>query len=289
MTLVLVAVVLLFWGVAGIFDKKAVSVGGHQSVFTVFQLFNLPVLVVMFALLTSVYGQWHLDGGLFFWEGLNAVSALAAMLAYFYAMSKAQASYIIGITAGYPVLGKLLAMLILGEAFSAWGIAGAALVSVGVAAIGFSKDNETVNLAGKESWKVIAAIAVSTVLWALLGIFEKKALQYGRPLEAYTVLTGWKSLLALLYLFFSAKSLSLRQATIWKFSWSSALLVTLGNLAFIFALAAADAGYVIVMTAAYPLVMYLAAIFWLKERLLAVRALGIALIVFGCALSELCR
>lgn len=289
MTLLLVGAVLLSWGAAGIFDKKAVSSTDHKSVFAAFQLFHLPLTAVMFALLYIVYGQWSLNPEVFFWEGLNAVSALIAMLTYFYALSRAQASYIVGITAGYPVLGALLAIPILGEAFSAWGLLGAGLVSAGVAAIGFSRDEQTRSLSRAESLKVTAAIIVSTVLWAVLGIFEKKALEFGRPLEAYTVLTMWKSLLAIAYLCFASKTLSLRNAKTWKFSWSSSLLVTLGNIAFIFALSASDAGYVIVMTAAYPLLMYTAAVVWLNERVIGVRVFGIALIVAGCVLSELCR
>lgn len=289
MTLVLVSAVLLSWGAAGIFDKKAVSNAAPKSVFAAFQLFHLPLTAGMFFLLYSVYGQWSLNSGVFLWEGLNAVCALIAMLTYFYALSRAQASYIVGITAGYPVLGALLAIPILGESFSAWGLVGATLVSAGVAAIGFSRDEQTRSMSRAESWKVGGAILVSTVLWALLGIFEKKALEFGRPLEAYTVLTMWKSLLAVAYLCFQWRKLELRSLTTWKFSWSSSFLVTLGNLAFIFALSGATAGYVIVMTAAYPLLMYTAAVVFLKEKVIGVRVAGIALIVAGCVMCELCR
>lgn len=290
MTLILVLSVLLSWGAAGIFDKKSLSHGGAQSVFVVFQLFNLPLLAGMFLLLNLTYGQWHLSGGLFFWEGLNAASALVAMLAYFYAMSRAQASYIIGITAGYPVFGKLLAIPFLGEEFSLPGLTGAALVSLGVAAIGFSRGEPQQPTAGKatgDGWKVALAVAVATVLWAVLGIFEKKSLAFGRPFEAYTVLTCWKSLLAVLVLLTWRGSVKGVSASLWKFSWISAALVTAGNLAFIVALSASDAGYMIVMTAAYPLVVYAGAMIWLRERLITVRVLGMALVLSGCIVSEL--
>lgn len=287
MTLLLVLTVLLSWGIAGVFDKKALAVGKPGTVFAVSQLFHLPLLAGMFVVLNVAYGQWNLRAGLFFWEGLNAISALLATLAYFYALSKAQASYIVGITAGYPVLGKLLAIPVLGEEFSWIGLAGAALVSLGVALIGLSRStSESTESRSSERWKVLGAIVLCTVLWAVLGIFEKRSLGYGRPLEAYTALTCWKSFLAIGVLFFLRNSLKGAFGVV-KFSWASAFLLTVGNLAFILALSGSEAGYMIVMTAAYPLVMYGAAMLWLGERLIGVRAAGIVIILAGCVVCEM--
>jgi drug/metabolite transporter (DMT)-like permease len=291
MSLLLVLTVLVSWGIAGIFDKQAVSAAPPRAVLVAAQLFNMPMCLLMFVAIKLIYVDYHLHPGLFFWEGLNAVSAMVAALAYFYAMSRAQASYIVGITAGYPVLGTLLAVPLLGEPFSFAGLGAAVLVSLGVAAIGFSNEKRQGAEQDSDKWKVIAAIIVSTVLWAALGVFEKRSLAYGRPFEAYTVLTFWKSLLALgLFLFMSrAYSSVLRGFSVWKFSWLSAVLVAVGNLAFIVGLSSSQAGYMIVMTAAYPLVMYIAAVVCLKETVSRTRFLGIALIVAGCVLSELCR
>ncbi len=289
MTYVLITITLMSWGIAGIFDKKAVASSSPKSVFLAFHFFSMLMVAGLLVALPSVYGDWHLAKGVLFWEGLNSLAALIALVTYFWAMSKAQASYVLGITAGYPIVSQLLAVPILHEPLSASRVIAAVLVSLGVAAIGYSASSEQKQLTRRDRVLVSFAIITTTILWALLGIFEKQSLSFGRPLEAYLALSIWKSLLvvaAMGWFLLKKQPLGLANRSTWKFSWLSAALVAAGNLGFIFALTGTDANYLIVMTAAYPLVMYLAALLFLKEKLSFFRALGIALIVAGAVLIE---
>lgn len=289
MTYVLITITLMSWGIAGIFDKKAVASSSPKSVFLAFHFFSILMAAGLLFALPAVYGEWQLSRGVLFWEGLNAIAALIALVAYFWSMSKAQASYVLGITAGYPIVSQLLAVLILHEPLSASRVIAAVLVSLGVAAIGYSASTEQKQLTKRDRVLVAAAIIVTTVFWALLGIFEKQSLSYARPLEAYLALSIWKSLLvvaALGWFLLKKQPLGLSNRATWRFSWLSAALAAAGNLGFIFALTGSDANYLIVMTSGYPLVMYLAAVFFLKEGLSFLRALGIALIVAGAVAIE---
>lgn len=290
MTYVLITITLMGWGIAGIFDKKAVASSSPKSVFLAFHFFSMLMAALLLFALPAIYGEWHLSGSVLFWEGLNALAALIALVAYFWAMSKAQASYVLGITAGYPIVSQLLAVPILHEPLSANRVIAAVLVSLGVAAIGYSASTEQKQLAKRDRVLVALAIIVTTVFWALLGIFEKQSLSYARPLEAYLALSLWKSLLVVAatgWFLFKKQPLGLASPSTWRFCWLSAALVGAGNLGFIFALTGSDANYLIVMTAGYPLVMYLAAVFFLKEKLSFLRALGIALIVSGAVAIEI--
>lgn len=292
MTHLLIMLTLFGWGVAGIFDKKAVHSSSARSAFICFHLFGIPVVAALLLLLPYIYGDWHIAPQTVFWEGCNAIAALTAILCYFYAMSKAQASWVLGITAGYPIVGQLLATPLTGEPFSLSALIAAALVSVGVALIGSSGGYEKSAMSGKERFLVIGAVVLTTVLWGLLGIFEKRSLEFARPFEAYLVLSVWKVVLCLAVVaFFRARAVAftIGKPATWGWSWLSALLVATGNIAFIVALTASPAGYLIVMTACYPLVMYVCAVLFLKERINLVRAAGIALIVLGAVAAEVAR
>lgn len=281
---------LLTWGVAGIFDKKAVESADPKAVFVTFHLFLAVVTLVLWIALPWTYADWHITPGVLLWEGLNAVAAMVAFLLYYYAMSKTQASWVLGITAGYPIIGQLLSTPLTGEPFKMSSLTAAALVSVGVALVGWSGGEEQKKLDHKDKVVLISCVAGSTVLWGLLGIFEKLALNYGRPFETYFAQAAWKTMLVVLVIILCKRygyQTAFRTPGAWKFSWLSAAGVTAGNIAYILALTTSTAGYVITMTAGYPLVMYVFALAFLKEKLNVIRAGGIALIVAGAVAMQI--
>jgi len=292
MTYAWIALTLMAWGVAGIFDKKAVESAAPKAVFVTFHLFLAVVALVLYVLLPGIYPDWHISTGVLYWEGLNAVAAMVAFLAYYYAMSMTQASWVLGITAGYPIIGQLLSTPLTGEPFKVSALAAAALVSLGVALIGWSGTEEQKTLSRKQKLVLISCVALSTLLWGLLGCFEKRALEFGRPFETYFTQACWKTLLVVLIIALFRKHgyhTAFRTPGAWKFSWLSAAGVTAGNIAYLLALTQSTAGYVITMTAGYPLVMYVFALTFLKEKLNVVRAIGIILIVLGAVVMDLVR
>lgn len=285
----LVGIVLVCWGVAGIFDKKAVERAGSLSTFLTFHLFNVPAFIILLFILPLLNGPIHFNKMVLFWEVLNSVCALAALLTYYYAMRVTQASWVLGITAAYPLIGLLIAWFGLGEAFSVLALIAALAVSFGVGVIGFSGRGEQQNLSTRARITLFAWVACSTVLWGVLGIYDKQAVQYAHPLEVYLVFSGMKAALSLVAVAFFARGQvvqDMKTFRLWKFSWLSAACVEAGNIAFLLAVATASAGYLIVATACYPLIMYVCAIFFLGERVNVLRAIGIALIIGGLVLTN---
>lgn len=288
MTNFMVALVILSWGIAGIFDKKALETGSLRTVFVTFGLFNIPLAAILLVVLACFYPGWHLSGGTILWETADAFASMVAIATYYYAMSKTEASYVLAITAGYPLVGALLAIPLLGEPFSLVLVAAALAVSTGVAIVGFSDDPQSKKLAHSQRLSVIAAVLISTVLWGLLGIFQKQSLHYGQPMESMLAMAAGKSLFVLCVLPFllrSKEQIGLRNLKTWQFTWLSGFLVALGNVSYIMALATLPAGYMVVVTACYPIVMYIFALLLLREKMNYLRVLGILLVVTGAALT----
>jgi drug/metabolite transporter (DMT)-like permease len=280
------------WGVAGVFDKKAVENGTSRATFLSFHLFNVPLSCLLMILLPLVVGTVQLNSGLVLWEGIDALCAMAALIVYYHALTKTQASWVLGITAGYPVIGQLLAFLVLDEQFSWMALASAATVSVGVAAIGHSASREHKSLSRRDRWMLWACVAFCTLLWGVLGILDRQGQKYGSPMDGFLVVSLWKALLAIGCLAFMARgqtAVDLSNRRMWTFSSLAAACVALGNVGFLLALPLLPTGYVIVVTACYPVIMYVFAVFFLKEKLNWLRVFGILLIVAGLALAELGR
>ncbi len=146
MTYAWIALTLKAWGVAGIFDKKAVESASPKAVFVTFHLFLAVVALVLGVLLPWIYPDWHISTGVLYWEGLNAVAAMVAFLAYYYAMSKTRGILGFGHHSRLSIIGQLLSTPLTGEPFKVSSIAAAALVSLRRGAhrlVGWRRTEET--------------------------------------------------------------------------------------------------------------------------------------------------
>lgn len=287
-----VVITLLGWGIAGVFDKKAVENGNGRATFLAFHLFNVPLAILLLITLPLFSGPVQLNASLVIWECADGLCAMAALLVYYHALTKTQASWVLGITAGYPVIGQLLAFALLQERFSYMALAAAVTVSVGVAFIGFSASSEHKALSVRDRCVIWVSVAVCTVGWGILGILDRQGLAYGAPLEGFLTVSLWKALFAATIIPFIAHGqtvIDLGKKRLWFWSWMAAAFVAAGNIGFLFALPVLPTGYVIVVTACYPLIMYAGALLFLGEKLNYLRAFGIAVVVGGLVLAELGR
>lgn len=287
-----VAVTLLSWGVAGVFDKKAVENGTSRAAFLAFHLFNVPLTMVLLLVLPLIMGPMQLNARLVIWEGLDAVCAMAALLFYYQAMIRSEASWVLGITAGYPIVGQLLAFLVLGEPFSWLALLASATVSAGIAAIGYSGAAEYRAMDRRNRAILFACVVACTFLWAVLGVLDRVGLWYAPPMDGMLVVQLWKCLLATAAIPFLARgqvARDLLNTRLWTYSSVASALVFVGNIGFLLALMLVPTGYAIVVTACYPLIMYICAITFLRERLNLLRAVGIGITVAGLVVAELGR
>jgi uncharacterized membrane protein len=285
-----VGLTLLSYACWGVFDKKALERAKPQQVMLglfLIRLINFPVtLTLLFTLLPG----WHLSWNLMFWTFCACMSSFISTQAYTIAMSKLEASYVLGVTSCYCVVFQFLAMLWLGEPVVRERLIGAAIITVGVAVVGASKCASKPFPKGRELAVAIVSLVLATFFWGCTGIFDKRAVCIGHPFEVslsaslcdLVFLTG-----LLLYNRGVGLSLPSLNAHMWKFCFFSTLAWLIGNYSYYFAFTTGSASYVIAIISAYPLVMYLLAMLILKESLNRQRLCGMALVSIGSILVQL--
>lgn len=290
-----VLVSLMFWGAWGIFDKKALSLTTPTN-----QLFAVYAFAPLYGLLiagglTLTMPSWHLSPAVMLYCSLGAAASVTALGAYLLAMSKGDASVVLGVTAGYPVVAQILAHFILGEPLLPARLLGCSVMVAGIvllSATAKKNSSETGEVRRGVSPALITTIGItlSVLCWALRGIFDKLAVSAADPFEVCVGKYLCDSILALiLFVFLSRKATTnviAPKAKSWALAGGSALCLAGGNIAYYIALAMASASYVITITGCYPLVMYLLALLVLKERFCFSRAAGIALITIGGILTQ---
>jgi drug/metabolite transporter (DMT)-like permease len=286
---VLIIITIICWGIWGILDKKALE--GSNSRDVLLMLYSSYIIQLpIFGLWLNATLGWHLKPELFYWTGIAAVTYTVAAIAYLTAMDLSEASYVLGITASYPIILQFLAVLVLGEQLVFMRIVGAALIGLGVFAIGFSGEKSQQNMDRRQRTTMITCVILATLCWGCWGLFDKKALALGQPLEVYFVQILWDLVLLIIVagIFrMQGHKPNLRLKRPWLFALLSATCIAIGAWTYLCAMSISTASYVIVITGCYPLLMYLFALLFLKEKFNRIRFAGIALVVFGGILVQL--
>jgi drug/metabolite transporter (DMT)-like permease len=172
---------LACWGFWGIFEKKALGFANCKEVLIALYLLNTIQIPIIAGILNTTKPHWHLTSESLFWSGLASLTYAIAMLAYLRALSKSDASYVLGTTACYPVISLLLATPFLGEHFSLLRFSGSLLVALGIFAIGLPNGKKEPQKPLSNEVKICVFIAAFA--WGLWGIIDKKALSIADPLE----------------------------------------------------------------------------------------------------------
>jgi len=288
----LIIITISCWGIWGIFDKLALQNASHRDVLLMLFLFFVPQVPLVWLVVHAWTPAWYPAKEVLFWTGLAATAYTLAMVAYLSAMSKTEASYVLGITASYPLVLQLLAVALLGESLVINRLLGAALIGAGVFAIGASTGHRPMQLSSRERVEMIICVIVATLCWGVYGIFDKKALSYTGPIQVYFTQCLWD----VAYLFVVAgifrrqgQRIDLSSRRAWRYSGLSALMLMIGAWTYLSALSQSTASYVVVITGCYPLLMYVFALLFLKENFNRVRFSGIALVVAGGILVQLTK
>ena len=274
------------WGVWGILDKKALASSTDAGVlFRLYSLATIQVPVSYFAL-SVLQPDFNISSGAWYWTAIAAVFQLFSLASYLVAMTITDASLVLGATAAYPVVTQFLAVAFLGETLDPIRTIGSAGIASGVIAIGMSAQGSSKKLSAREKTSLTFAVLFAMFGWGIWGIFDKKAVAFGTPSEIWLAETAWECLL-MIVCFVIARvikyDIELKDKRAWWFSFLSAVSLAIGRMTFLYALKAAPASYVIAITGCYPLLMYMLALWLLKEKFSKIRFAGILLIVLGGA------
>ncbi len=278
---------LICWGAWGIFDKLALAKAPAFVVAACLAACAMPAALITFIFLQSSGAGWHPTPEIFFWVTLGFFSYGIATLCYLQAMAMGEASYVLGATASYPIVLQFLSFLVLAEPIVPVRLAGSVLVALGVAAIGFSNNQH-----GDRPWKnprLLLLVIAATLLWGIWGVFDKKAVTLAGPTPcflAHCLIESSASIALLIFAFLKYRaSFAKGQLPLLPIG-ASALCLKFGGFCYLFAMSMATASYVIVITGCYPMIMYLLALWILKERFNRVRLLGIVLVTAGGIITQ---
>jgi len=134
----LVLICLACWGIWGIFDKKALAFASNRDVLFAMLVCQLPQVPLCLLMLNHFHPGWQVSGPLIYYCALGAIVYVISMVSYVTAMSRAEAGYVLGFTAGYPLVAQLLAVFILGEKLVPGLMLGGALIAAGVFSVGLT-------------------------------------------------------------------------------------------------------------------------------------------------------
>lgn len=148
-----ILITLFCWGIWGISDKKALSYVGQEDVILRLYVISFLFIPISFFALNYFQPGWGLSGEVILWSGLASASYMIAMLAYMSAMSTTEASYVLGITAAYPLIFQLVATIFLGEELLPQRMLGALIIAFGLFFIGGSGDGSEDKAKGESGAK----------------------------------------------------------------------------------------------------------------------------------------
>ena len=134
----LVLICLACWGVWGIFDKKALHFASNRDVLFAMLVCQLPQVPLCLWMLNAFHPGWQASGPLIYYCAIGAVFYVVSMISYVTAMSRAEAGFVLGFTAGYPLVAQILAVFILGEKLVPGLMFGGALIAAGVFSVGLT-------------------------------------------------------------------------------------------------------------------------------------------------------
>lgn len=138
----MVILTLLFWGAWGIFDKKALGHTAPLGQLVAVYCFSPLLALLVAGVLTLWVPGWHLTEHTLFYALLGSISYFVATIAYLIAMTKGEASLILGVTASYPLIAQALAFIMLGEELNLIRILGCVVMIAGIIVLSGSGSSE---------------------------------------------------------------------------------------------------------------------------------------------------
>ena len=274
----------------GIFDKKALEQASARDVALILYLVRLINIPVSAAILYILRPEGHLSTELFLWAFCASSCVFVAIMGYTIAMSLCEASYVMGMTAGYSVVFQFLSVLWLNENLVANRLIGAAIIAVGVAVIGASAASKQAFPTGKNFVLAIASLVISMVGWGMSNVFDKKAIMIAHPFQVAFAEGLWDLLMIAGLFFFHVKVKghrpNLTSYRTWKFCVLSTLTWLVSNYAYFYAFSLGNASYVSAICSAYPLAMYLFSLTLLRESFNRTRMAGIVFVTIGSAVVQ---
>ena len=272
--------VALLWGMSGIFAKSSISKLGVARV-------ALLIAVVEGVLYSLAFLVWREPNDISLCEGalatVSCVVGLTGYLCYFESILEGQVAIAGTISAGYPALTVVGAVVFLSESLLITQVIGVALIIAGVVAISYEPNPNAANAMNRRS---LMFAALAFFAWAFWSLSQKVAIGMVGPGNMFGFYVISSVTAPLLYAWFRSvwparTGTSSPTRISWSFGAVALALNVFGAFAYTYAMDEGSASLVVPISSAYPIVTALVAVALLKERVNIVQALSIVGVVAG--------
>jgi len=270
----------LIWGFANIFAKLSTPKLGVARVAGL-------IVIIDSTLYLLGYGLWRSNSTIGLEYGVLAVaSALAGVVAYlcfFESLLSGQVAVVGTISAAFPALTVIGALILLSETVTATQTGGLVAVICGIVALSYERNNNSQFAIPKRS---LFFALLAFALWGVWSLTSKIAISKIGPGNVFGFYVISSLTIPLVYAWFrrsgSRAVKNERPSWIfWVFGATGLALNVIGTLIFSFALNIGQASLVVPISSAYPLVTVTMALLTLGEKLNRLQVIALVLVIIG--------
>jgi drug/metabolite transporter (DMT)-like permease len=279
----LAVIVVFFWGVSQIFSKYSTVRLGVARIALLIAVVEGPLYAFAFLI-------WHEDLDFSLWDGLLAATScligVSGFLCFFESVMDGQVAIAGTISAAYPALTVVGAVVILSESLSAVQALGVLLIIGGVVALSYEPDPSAKHAITRRSLTFAFLAFCAWGVWSLTSKVAVDAVGAGNLFGFYVL----SSLTApLIYAWFRRMRLPAKveenpTRLAWGFGAIALGLNVLGAYAYTYALEKGNASLVGPTSSAYPIVTVVLAVAILKEKLHKTQVIWLAGVCIGLLL-----
>ena len=131
-TTILLAITIVLWGAFHNFSRLALKSLPPSSIPIIFSICSLASVPLYHYLMLKSPIKWSWNWSGIGWAIAAYICTAGGSLAYMFVLSKANVSSVVGISTSYPIITMIIAVLFMGEAFSASKFIGALLILAGI-------------------------------------------------------------------------------------------------------------------------------------------------------------
>lgn len=276
---------ILFYSTAQQFSKKGVLLLGSYKTGILYSAASVMIQSSYWLLLPDLVPN-SIEGILIaIFAGI--VGALGFVF-YIFALRIGKVSVVSVLTAGYPAVSVVLAILLLGDSLTTMQLTAIVMIVGAMILLSGTESHEKDNLNGSPKSKLWLFWAfLSLVFWGIWAIPSKIAIEsIGEAdyilIDGLTMVVVW----APLWLYFEKGKME-RVIHKLKYSAFAGVMASLGTVCLFLAISNGIVSLVTPLTSVYPIITVLLARFTLKERLIWLQYLAVAIAISGTVILAL--
>ena len=272
--------VAFLWGASGVFSKYATPKLGIMSV--------AMLLICVEGLMYSIaFLTWRESADIGPDDALLALGScmvgIIGYLCFFESLMQGQVAIAGTISAAYPALAVLGAVVILAETLTSVQGIGVIAIIVGIAALSYEPNPDSKTAMSK---KTLAYALMAFAFWGLWSFSSKVAVDRIGAGNLFAFYAVSAMITPTLYIMVRRDRLerqrpAFRPRTAWTLGAVGLAVNVAGAYAFSFALETGNASLVVPISSAYPVITVMLAVALLKERIDKLHIIPLALVVVG--------